>query len=140
VFCRRFVDFYLFGQTVEQFKYLGTARMDQNSIQEEIESRLKSENARYHSVHNIVSSIILSKNIKIKLYRPILLTVFWYGCETWSFILRKERRLRLFESRVLRRTFVPKSDEVTGEWRKLHSEELNDLYASKNIVRLIKSR
>jgi hypothetical protein len=58
----------------------------------------------------------------------------------WSFTLREERRLRVFENRVLGRIFGPKTDEVTGEWRKLHNDELNDLYLSPNIVRLIKSR
>ena len=62
-----------------------------------------------------------------------------YGCETWSLTLREERRLRVFENRVLRRVFVPKRDEMIGEWRKLHNEELNDLY-SRNIVRVVKSR
>jgi len=63
-----------------------------------------------------------------------------YGCETWSLTLREERRLRLFENRVLRTVFGPKRDEVTGEWRKLHKEELNDLYSLPNIVRVVKSR
>jgi len=63
-----------------------------------------------------------------------------YGCETWSLTLREERRLRVFENRVLKRIFVPKRNEVTGEWRKLHNEELNNLYPSPNIVRVIKSR
>ena len=63
-----------------------------------------------------------------------------YGCETWSLTLREERRLRVFENRVPTRIFVPKRDEVTGEWRKLHNEELNNLYSSPNIVRAIKSR
>jgi len=63
-----------------------------------------------------------------------------YGCETWLLTLREERRLRVFENRVLRRVFGPKRDEVTGKWRKLHKEELNDLYCSHNIVRVIKER
>ena len=70
----------------------------------------------------------------------IILPVVLYGCETWSLTLREERRLRVFENRVLRRIFGPRRDEVTGEWRKLHNEELNDLYCSPNTVRVIKSR
>jgi hypothetical protein len=66
--------------------------------------------------------------------------VFLYGCETWPLTLREEHRLRVFENRVLRRIFGPKRDEVTGGWRKLHSEELRDLYSSPNIIRIIKSR
>ena len=69
-----------------------------------------------------------------------ILPVVLYGCETWSLTLRKERRLRVFDNRVLRGIFVPKRDEVTGEWRKLHKKELNDLYCSPNIVLVIKSR
>ena len=65
------------------------------------------------------SSSLLSKTLKIKIYRTIILPVVLYGCETWSLILREERRLRVFENRVLRRVFGPKRDEVTGEWRKL---------------------
>jgi len=68
------------------------------------------------------------------------LPVVLYGCETWSLTLREERSLRVFENRVLRRIFGPKRDEVTWEWRKLHNEEINDLYCSPNIVRVIKSR
>ena len=66
--------------------------------------------------------------------------VVLYGCENLSLTLREERRLRVFENRVLRRIFGPEKDEVTGEWRKLHNEELNDLYCSPNIVRVVKSR
>ena len=69
-----------------------------------------------------------------------ILSVVLYGCETWSLTLREERRLRVFENRVLRRVFGPKRDEVTGEWRKLHNEELSDLYPLPNIVRVVKSR
>jgi len=125
---------------VEEFKYLGTTLTDQNSVQEEIKSTLKSGIACYHSVQNLLSSSLLSKNLKIKIYRTTILPVLLYGCEIWSLSLREERRLRVFENRVLRRIFCPKRDEVTGEWRKLHNEELNDLYCSPNIVRVIKSR
>ena len=86
------------------------------------------------------TSSLLSKNIKTKICRPVILHVVLCGCENWSFTLREERRLRVFENRVLRRIFVPKRNEVTGEWRKLHIEELNDLYCSPNIVRVIRSR
>jgi hypothetical protein len=83
---------------------------------------------------------LLSRNLKIKIYRTIIFPVVLYGCETWSLTLREKRRLRVFENRVLRRVFGPKRDEVTGEWRKLHNEELNDLYSLPNIVRVVKSR
>ena len=101
--------------------------MNQNSIQEEIKSRFKSGDACYHSVQNILSFSLLSRNVKIKIYRTIILLIILYGCETWSFILREERKLWVFENRVLRRIFGPKSDKVTGEWRKLHYGQLNDL-------------
>jgi hypothetical protein len=125
---------------VEEFKYLGTILTNQNSIQEEVKSRLKSGNACYHSVQNLLSSRLLSKNFKIRIYRTIILPVVLYGCETWSLTLREEHRLRVFERRVLRRIYGPKRDEVTGDWRRLHSEELNGLYSSPNIVRVMKSR
>jgi len=81
---------------------------NKNSIEEEIKSRLKPGNACYHSVQNLLSISLLYKNLKIKVYRTIILSVVFYGCETWSLTLREERRLRVFESRVLRRMFVPK--------------------------------
>jgi len=88
---------------------------------------MKLGNACYYSVQNILPSRLLSKNLKIKIYRTVILLVVLYGCETWSLILREERRLRVFENRVLRRVFGPRRDEVTGEWTKLHNEELRDL-------------
>ena len=74
-----------------------------------------------------MSSRLLSKNLKIKLYRTIILPVVLYGCETWSLTLRDEKKLRVFENRVLRKIFGPRRDEVTGDWRRWHNEELNDL-------------
>jgi len=74
------------------------------------------------------------------MYNTIIFPVVLYGCETWLLTLREERRLKVFENRVLSRIFGPKRDEVTGKWRKLHNEELNDLYSPPNIVRVIKSR
>ena len=109
-------------------------------MQKEIKSRLKSGNVYYHSVQNILFSNLLSKYLKIKIYRTIILLVYLYGYETWSLTLREERRLRVFENRVLRRIFGPRKDEVTEECRKLHNEELNDLYSSSNIFRVIKWR
>ena len=88
------------------FKYLGTRLTDQNSIQEEIKSRLKLRNACYHSVQNMLSSRLLFENLKIKIYRTVILPEVLYGCETWSLTLREERRLRLLENRVLRKVFV----------------------------------
>ena len=82
---------------------------------EEIKSSLKSGNAYYLSVRNILSTILLAKNVKTRIYRAIILPVVLYGCETWSLTLREESRLKLFENRVLRRIFEPKMNEVTGE-------------------------
>jgi len=127
-------------ERVEQFKYLGTTLTNQNFIQEEIKSRLKSGNACYLSVQNLLFSSFLSKILKIKIHRIILLHVILYGCETWSLTLRDERRLRVLENRVLRRVFGHKGEEITGEWRKIHNDELNYLYSSSNIVRVIKLR
>ena len=123
-------------ERVEEFKYLGTTLAHQNSIPEEIKSRLRLGNACYRSAQNLLSSRLLSKNLKI--YRTIILPVS-YGCETCSLTL-EERKLRVFENMVLRRIFGPRRDEVTGELRRLHNEELDDLYSSPNIVRVIKSR
>jgi hypothetical protein len=94
--------------------HVKTTLTNQNSIQEEIKSRLKSGNASYHLVQNLWSSSLLSKNLKIKIYKNIILSVVLYWCETWSLTLREECRLRMFENRVLRRVFGPKRDKVTG--------------------------
>jgi len=93
---------------------LGTTLTNQSCIQEEDKSKLKSGNACYYSVQNCLSSSLLSKNLKIKIYRNIILPVVLYGCETWSFTSREERRLRVFENRVLRRIFGLTRDEGTG--------------------------
>jgi hypothetical protein len=85
-----------------------------------------------------LSSHPLSRDVKVKICKTVILQVVLYGCETWSLTLREEHRLRVFENRVLRRIFGPKRDEVTGEWRKLHNEELRNLHSSQNIIRQIK--
>jgi hypothetical protein len=87
-----------------------------------------------------LSSHLLSSNVKVKIHKTIILPIVLYGCETWSLTLREEHILRVFENRVIRRIFGPKTNEVTGEWRKLHNEELHILYSSPNIIRQIKSR
>jgi hypothetical protein len=96
-------------------------------MHEQIKSRLNSVNACYHSVQSLLSSCLLSRNIKVKIYKTIILPVVLYGCETWSLTLKEEHRLRVFENRVLRRIFGPKRDEVMEEWRRLHSGELHNL-------------
>jgi len=95
---------------------------------EEIKSRLKAGNACYHSVQNFLPSRLLSKILKFTIYRTVILPVVLYGCETWSLTVREKRKPRVFENRMLRKIFGPRSDEVPGEWRRFHNEELNDLY------------
>ena len=119
---------------MEQFKYLGTTLANRNSTQELIKSRLKSGKACCHAMQNLLSSSLLSSNLKIKIHRTIILP------ETWSLTLREERWPRVLENRVLRRIFGSKRDEVTGEWGKPHNEELSDVYSSTNIIRVIKKR
>jgi hypothetical protein len=107
-----------------KFRYLRTTLTDQNCVHEVIKSRLNSGNACCHWVQSL-----LSRNIKVKIYKTIVLSVVLCGCETWSLTLREEHTLRVFVNRVLRRICGPKRDEVTGEWRKLHSGELHNLYS-----------
>jgi hypothetical protein len=113
---------------------------NQNLIQEEIKRRFNSGNACYHSVQNLLSSHLLLKNVKVRIYKTIILPVVLliYGCETWSLTLRE--KLRVFENRVLRRIFVPEMDRMMGGWTKLHNEKLHKLYSSPSIIRVIKSR
>jgi hypothetical protein len=129
----------LYFENVAQFRYFGTTITDQNLIQEEIKRRLNSGNACYHLVQNPLSSRLLSKNIKIRIYKAIILSLVLYGCETLSLTLTEEHRLSVFEKRLLK-IFWPKRDEMTGGWKKLHNEELHNLYSSPSIIRRTKSR
>ena len=92
------------------------------------------------TLHKILSSRLLSKKLKVKTYKTIILPVVLYGRETWSVTLKEEHRLRVFENKVLRKIFGAKKDEITGEWRKLHKAEIHALYCSPNIIRSLKSR
>jgi len=90
--------------------------------------------------NSLLSSCLLCKNLVIKIHNPIILPLVLYGCETWYFTLREERRLRVFEYRMMERISKPNREEVVGGWRRLHNEELYNLYGSPNIIRVIKSR
>jgi hypothetical protein len=100
-------------ENVSHFKYLVTTVTNQILVQEEFKSVLNSSNACYHSVQNLLSSCLLLKNLKIRIYKTITFPVVLYGCETWSLTLRDEHRLRVFENRVLRRIFGLKRNEMT---------------------------
>ncbi|KAJ4440062.1 hypothetical protein ANN_08193 [Periplaneta americana] len=122
------VDYFLWDQLKER-----------NDTREEIKRRINMGNACY-SVEKLLSSSLLSKNLKVRIYKTVILPVLLYGCETWTLTLREEHRLRVFENKVLRKIFGAKRDEVTGEWRKLQNTELHALYCSPDIIRNIKSR
>ena len=109
-----------FFESVEEFKYLettylGTTLTNRKAIQEEIKKTLKSGNACYYSVQNLLSSSLRSKNLNIKINRNIILPGVLYGFKTWSHTLKEKLKLRVFEKRMLRRIFGPKRDKVTGE-------------------------
>jgi hypothetical protein len=126
-------------EKVKIFKYLGSLLTNRNSIQENIKCRLKEGSSCYYSVLTLLYSGLLSKNLKIKIYKAVTLPAVLYGCETWPLTLREEFWLRLFETKILRRIFGPKRDE-NKEWRRLDNEEINSLYRSPNIVSVIQSR
>ncbi|KAJ4450607.1 hypothetical protein ANN_02033 [Periplaneta americana] len=98
------------------------------------------EKFKYLGATKLLSSSLLSKNLKVRIYKTVILPVVLYGCETWTLTLREEQRLRVFENKVLRKIFGAKRDEVIGEWRKLHNAELHALHPSPDIIRNIKSR
>ncbi|KAJ4451108.1 hypothetical protein ANN_02548 [Periplaneta americana] len=127
-------------EEVEKFKYLGATVTNMNDTREEIKRRINLGNACYYSLEKLLSSSLLSKNLKVRIYKIVILPVVLYGCETWTLILREEQRLRVLENKVLRKIFWDKWDEVTGEWKKLHNAELHALYSSPDIIRNIKSR
>ncbi|KAJ4445713.1 hypothetical protein ANN_12398 [Periplaneta americana] len=127
-------------EEVEKFKYLGATVTNINDTREEIKRTINMGNACYYSIENLLSSSLLSKNLKVRIYKTVILPVLLYGCETWTLTLREEHRFRVFENKVLRKIFGAKRDEVTGEWRKLHNTELHALYSSPDIIRNIKSR
>jgi len=128
-----------FGRA-EELKYLTTTITDQNCIKEDMKSRLRAGNGCCHSVQNVLYCSLLYKNLKIKIDRIIILPLSFNGCKTWSLTLKEKRRQRAFENRMLSRIFGSKRDEVAGEWRKLHNEELTEVYCSPNIVRMTNSR
>jgi len=115
------------SKRTEELKYVRTTLTHQHSIQENITGRLKTGNVCCHSVQNLLFAVLLCKNIKVKIYRIVILPVVLYGCETWSPTLREERRLRVFKKWVPRKIFGAKRDEDTVEWGKLHNEGFNDL-------------
>ena len=112
--------------------YLGSLLENQNFIPEKIKCRVKAANSCYYSIPKLLPSRLFSKNLNIKIYKIIILPVVLCGCKTWSLILR-------FENTTLGQVFGPKRDD-NGEWRRLHNEEIHNLYRSPNIVRVIKSK
>ena len=122
---------------IYQILFFYSICLNQNSIYDEIKCRLKTGNSCYSA--QTLSSLLPSKNLKIKIYITIILPVVLYFCGIWYLTTRQECRLNVFENRILRKIYGPKRN-ANGEWRRLHNKELNSLYHSPNIVRVIKSR
>ena len=127
-------------EKVNKFKYLGAYVTSKNEVTEEIKSRLASGNACFYSVQKLLTSRLISRKLKLKIYRTVILPVILYGCESWSTTVADEQKLRVFENKILRKIYGPKRDEMTGEWRRLHNEELHGLYDSPDVVKIMKSR
>jgi hypothetical protein len=126
-------------ENVAKFKYSGTLT-DQNQMHKEIKSSLNLGNACYHSIQSLLSSCLLSRNVKVKKYKTTVLPAVLYGCETLALASRDEHKLRVFENMVLRTISGPKRDKVLGEWRKLHNAELHNMYSYSRIIRQIKAK
>jgi hypothetical protein len=124
-------------ENMSKFIYLVTTARNQNFVHEEIQSRLNSGTDCYHSLQNLLSSRLLSKNVKIEIQKTTILPTILNVCETCFLTLRKEHRLREFEDRVLRRISGLKRGEIIRYWRKLHNEVIHTLYPLPNIVRII---
>jgi hypothetical protein len=118
-----------------KFRYLATTVTHRSSMRGEMQSRQDARSAYWRSVRKHFPFRFLSENIEIKIHRRTFLRVHLYGCETWLVTLREGHRLRVFENRVLR-----EREEVAGDWRRLHDEELHHLYRSPHIIRMIRLR
>jgi len=118
-----------------KFKYLGAYVTNKNEVTEEMKSRLVSGNAFFYSVKKLLTSRLISRKLKLKIYKTVILSIILYGCESWSTTLADEHTLRVFENKVLRKIYGPKREEMTGEWRRLHNEVLHGLYDSPEVVK-----